>query len=155
MKLRALCVILCPFVALPLSSCTGLEPAIVGAALSGAKSGVTLFQGAEVWDFREAEYESVCDAIDRAAERLEVVRLNERRDDDKGRYWVYLRYLGDEKLEVEVTRVTEAVTSVEIDTRSKNQQGMATLFVEVMLDELGEGAADSRLRPVMPKMIGR
>ncbi len=65
------------------------------------------------------------------------------RDDEEGRYWVYFRYLGSRKLTVEVRRLTGAVRPVELDTRRKDHWGMATLFVEAMVQELVElGALD-------------
>ncbi len=111
---------------------------MVGAALSGAQTGVTLLSGAEVWAFEKRSFEEMADAVDRAGESLGLTRLNEKRTD--GRHWVYFRYLKHNKLVVEVVRTTDEVTSVQIDTRKKNQQGMATLFLEEvfrMLEDQG------------------
>ncbi|MEM1424759.1 MAG: hypothetical protein AAGH64_12255 [Planctomycetota bacterium] len=108
---------------------------MIGAAISGTQTGVTLLTGAEVWDFREAGYDETKRAVDRVGERFAFERLNETVDDDEGRYWVYFTYEGG-KLTVETRRRTDRVTSVEIETRTKNQQGMATLFVEALVEEL-------------------
>ena len=118
-----------------LAGCTGLEPALIGAAITGTQTGVTLLSGAEVGDFREVSYEDTKRAVDRVGVRFGLDRLNEVVDDEKGRYWVYFTYAGG-KLSVETRRRTAFVTSVEIDTRSKDQQGMATLFVEAVMEEL-------------------
>jgi hypothetical protein len=123
------------------SGCTGLEPALIGAAISGTQTGVTLLAGAEVLDFREVAYEDVCAAVDRVERRFDLVRVNAVDDPEEGRYWVYLRYDG-RKLTAEVRRLTGAVTSLEVDTRSKDQRGMATLFVEAVVEELDAMAAE-------------
>ncbi|GAB4549095.1 MAG: hypothetical protein Tsb0013_10130 [Phycisphaerales bacterium] len=117
------------------SGCTGLEPALIGAAISGTQTGVTLLAGAEVLDFREVAYEDVCAAVDRVERRFDLVRVNTVDDPEEGRYWVYFRYDG-RKLTAEVRRLTGVITSLEVDTRAKDQRGMATLFVEAVVEEL-------------------
>jgi hypothetical protein len=108
--------------------CTGLEPALVGAAISGAQSGVTLLSGAEVWSFEVADYDAVIRAVKQTEEELALRKLNEVVE--PGRYWVYYRFARTSKLVVEVRRQTETITSIEAEVGNKDQHGMASLFMK-------------------------
>jgi len=115
--------------ALPLAftGCTGLEPAVVGAAISGAQTGVTLLSGAEVWSFEIADFDEVVAAVKQTEVDLALRKLNEIEEPD--RYWVYYRFAESARLIVEVRRQTDTITSIEADVGSKDQHGMASLFL--------------------------
>lgn len=113
---------------LGLSGCTGVEPALIGAAISGAQSGVTLLSGAEVWAYEIADFDRVVQAMRETEEELGLRRLNEV--SEPGRYWVYYRFGRGSKLVVEVKSQTETVTSIEAEVAEKDQQGMASLFLK-------------------------
>ncbi|MCR9216377.1 MAG: hypothetical protein ACFHWZ_09135 [Phycisphaerales bacterium] len=121
-------------VAIGLGSCTGVEPALIGAAVNGAQTGVSLFSGAEVWIYEIAEFEPVVEAVEQTEKELALRKLNEVRED--GRYWVYYRFAKHAKLVVEVRRQTPTVTSIEVDVPDKDQQGMASLFLKRVLDRI-------------------
>jgi hypothetical protein len=112
---------------LALAGCTGLEPALVGAAVSGAQTGVTLLSGAEVWSFEIADYDTVVAAVKQTEQDLSLRKLNEVEEAD--RYWVYYRFARTSKLVIEVRRQTEAITSLEAEVGNKDQHGMASLFM--------------------------
>lgn len=120
--------------ALGLGSCTGVEPALIGAAVNGAQTGVSLFSGAEIWAYEIAEFERVLDAVEETERELGLRQLNEVREDD--RYWVYYRFAKHAKLVVEVRRQTPTVTSVEVDVADRDQQGMASLFLKRVLGRI-------------------
>lgn len=117
---------------LALSACTGLEPALVGAAISGAQTGVTLLDGAEVWTFEIADFDVVVDAVRQTEQLLALRKLNEVVETD--RYWVYYRFGRTSKLVVEVRRQTEVITSIEAEVGSKDQHGMASLFLRKVFE---------------------
>jgi len=119
---------------LALGSCTGVEPALIGAAVNGAQTGASLFSGAEVWIYEIAEFEPVVEAVEQTEKELALRKLNEVRED--GRYWVYYRFAKHAKLVVEVRRQTPTVTSIEVDVPDKDQQGMASLFLKRVLDRI-------------------
>jgi len=110
-----------------LVGCTGLEPALVGAAVSGAQTGVTLLSGAEVWSFEIADYDTVVAAVKQTEQDLGLRKLNEV--EETGRYWVYYRFARTSKLVIEVRRQTEVITSIEAEVGNKDQHGMASLFM--------------------------
>jgi len=130
---------LCLPLAIPLglSSCTGLEPAIAGAAISGAQTGVTLLSGAEVWSFEIAEFHDVVDAVVHVGDELALRKLNEVTED--GRYWVYYRFGRTSRLIVEVRRQTDVVTSIEAEVGNKDQHGMASLFLKLVFERVEAG----------------
>ncbi len=117
-----------------LTSCTGVEPALIGAAVNGAQTGVSLFSGAEIWAYEIADFERVLDAVEETERELGLRQLNEVREDD--RYWVYYRFAKHAKLVVEVRRQTPTVTSIEVDVADRDQQGMASLFLKRVLDRI-------------------
>lgn len=119
---------------LALCSCTGVEPALIGAAVNGAQTGVSLFSGAEVWIYEIAEFEPVVEAVEQTEKELALRKLNEVREDD--RYWVYYRFAKHAKLVVEVRRQTPTVTSVEVDVADRDQQGMASLFLKRVIERV-------------------
>ena len=125
-------------VPLGLAGCTGLEPALVGAAISGAQTGVTLFSGAEVWAYEIAEFDTVLSAIRRTEEELGLRKLNEV--SEPGRYWVYYRFGRSSKLVVEVRSQTDRVTSIEVKVAEQDQQGMASLFLKRVFQKVNEGS---------------
>jgi hypothetical protein len=115
-------------VPLGFGGCTGVEPALLGAAISGAQSGVTLLSGAEVWAYEIADFETVVKAIRETEVELGLRKLNEV--SEPGRYWVYYRFGRASKLVIEVKSQTEQVTSIEAEVAEKDQQGMASLFLK-------------------------
>jgi hypothetical protein len=119
---------------LGLTSCTGVEPALIGAAVSGAQTGVTLLSGAEVWTYEIADFDSVVNAIGHAETELGLRQLNEMVEED--RYWVYFRFARTARLIVEVRRQTPTVTSIEVEVADKDQQGMASLFLKRVIDRI-------------------
>ncbi|MFG0292809.1 MAG: hypothetical protein ACF8MJ_06595 [Phycisphaerales bacterium JB050] len=121
---------------LGLAGCTGLEPALVGAAISGAQSGVTLFSGAEVWAYEIAEFDAVLVAIRRTEEELGLRKLNEV--SEPGRYWVYYRFGRSSKLVVEMKSQTEQVVSIKAEVADKDQQGMASLFLKRLFQRVNQ-----------------
>ncbi|MFI4853685.1 MAG: hypothetical protein ACIAQF_01745 [Phycisphaerales bacterium JB065] len=123
-------------VPLGLAGCTGLEPALVGAAISGAQSGVTLFSGAEVWAYEIAEFDAVLVAIRRTEEELGLRKLNEV--SEPGRYWVYYRFGRSSKLVVEMKSQTEQVVSIKAEVADKDQQGMASLFLKRLFQRVNQ-----------------
>lgn len=110
-----------------LAGCTGVEPALVGAAISGAQTGVTLLSGAEVWSFEIAEFDEVVTAVKQTEQDLGLLKLNEVHE--PYRYWVYYRFAKSAKLVVEVRRQTPVITSIEAEVGNKDQHGMASLFL--------------------------
>lgn len=112
---------------LTLAGCTGLEPAIIGAAISGAQTGVTLLSGAETWSFEIADFDEVVAAVKQTEQDLALRKLNEIEEED--RYWVYYRFARSARLIIEVRRQTDTITSIEADVGNKDQQGMASLFL--------------------------
>ncbi len=110
-----------------LPGCTGFEPALVGAAVSGAQTGVTLLSGAEVWSFEIADFDEVVAAVKQTEEDLALRKLNEI--EEPGRYWVYYRFGRTARLVIEVRRQTDTITSIEAEVGNKDQHGMASLFM--------------------------
>jgi len=125
---------------LTMSGCTGLEPAALGAAVSGAQTGVTLLSDTEVWSYELAEFDDVVVAVQAAADTLSLRKLNER-DDQEDRYWVYYRFQDWRKVVVEVKRETPTVTSINVDVKSNHERGMAGMFLRQVFDELREADA--------------
>jgi hypothetical protein len=121
------------------TGCTGLEPAVLGAAVSGAQSGVTLLADHELWSYELASFEDVSAAVDTTALRLELERANERREED--RYWVFFRDDRGRKVVIQVRPRTASVTSIEIDVQSPADRGMASLFLRQVFFELREMGA--------------
>jgi hypothetical protein len=122
-------------VLLTLPACTGVEPAILGAAVSGASTGATILTKGRMNAFEYARFEEVAAASETAANDLGLRELN-RRDDQPDRRWYYYRYSDWQKLEVEITRQTPTVTKVETTVRSEEHRGMATLFLRHLYVEL-------------------
>jgi hypothetical protein len=121
-------------------ACTGLEPAAIGAAVSGAQSGVTLLSDTQVWSYELATFGDVVDVTHIAADTLSLRKLNER-DDQADRYWVYYRYGVWRKVVVEIIRETPTVTSIRVSVKSRNERGMATMFLRQVFQELKERGA--------------
>ncbi len=119
---------------LGLTSCTGVEPALIGAAVNGAQTGVSLFSGAEIWAYEIAEFDRVLNAIEETERELGLRQLNEVVEED--RYWVYFRFARTARLIVEVRRQTPTVTSIEVDVADRDQQGMASLFLKRVIDRI-------------------
>lgn len=121
-----------------LNGCTGVEPALIGAAVSGAQTGVTLLSGAEVWTYEIADFDAVVASIGQVESELALRQLNEVVEED--RYWVYFRFGYAAKLVVEVRRQTDTVTSIEVDVADKDQQGMASLFLKRVIERVESGS---------------
>ena len=121
-------------------SCTGFEPAAIGAAVSGAQSGVTLLSDAELWSFELAPFGDVVAATHVAAQKLSLRMLNEDAD-QTDRYWVYYRFGDWRKVTVEVVAATPTVTSIQIDVKSTGDRGMAGLFLRQVYAYLMETGA--------------
>lgn len=117
---------------------------MLGAAVSGAQTGVSLLSGAEIWIFEQQRFGPVRQAVDAAAEELKFRRINTVDESEKeGRYWVYFRFGDWSKLVVEVRQQTPEVTSVQVKVGDDDKHGMATLFLKRVLAQLGrEWAGD-------------
>lgn len=124
-------------VALP--ACTGLEPALIGAAATGAQTGVTLLAGGELRTFELARFEDVVAAAERSRASLGLDLAKEVRSDD--RVWFDFRYDDDRSLKVEILRRTDRVTSIEASVRKKKHRGMAALFLRDLYHELRDADA--------------
>lgn len=128
--------LLCCLLALAaLPGCTGLEPAMIGAAVSGAQTGVTLLSGGEMRSFELARFDDVVAGVERAAASLALEERKAIRDE--GRVWLDYRYNGH-SMKVEILRRTERVTSVFVTVRKKTHRGMAALFLRDLFHELRE-----------------
>jgi len=129
-----LAALLSPLLILP--GCTGLEPAVIGAAVSGVQTGVTLFSGSRLWSYEYAHFDDVVDATMTITDRLELPRTNEN-DESDDRYWSAHRYGQSRRLiEIEIRRETDVVTSIRIDVGHKSQRGMAALMLRQIFAEL-------------------
>lgn len=124
---------------LALPACTGLEPALIGAAVTGAQTGVTLLEGGEMRSFELARFEDVVAAAERAADSLGLERVGENRAED--RVWFNYRYDDDRRLRVEILRRTDRVTSIQASVRKKKHRGMAALYLRDLFHELREADA--------------
>ena len=132
---------------LPLTACTGLEPAVIGAAVSGASAGVAIFEGAEIYAYEEVAFEEAVAAVEDAAAMLALKELNRVEEGvepgaayAEQRVWIYHRFDGSEKLVVEVTRPTEAVTSIRVFCGDPHLRGFATLYLARVYEVLGRDA---------------
>jgi len=121
--------------------CTGLEPAILGAGVSAAQTGVTLIQGKELWSVELARYEDVVLATETAAQRLGLEAVSEKRSDR--RTWLYLGYKKSGRLQVTIRRQTERATSITIGVRGRDRRALAGLLMRAVFHELK--AADAYL----------
>lgn len=118
------------------AGCTGLEPAVIGAAVSGVQTGVTLFSGSQFWSYEYAHFDSVVEAAKVVAERLELEQVNENADRE-GRYWASYRYGPKNRLlEIEIFRQTDEVTSIRVYVGAQSQRGMAALLLRQVFVEL-------------------
>ena len=134
-----LCALLSPLLVFP--ACTGLEPAVIGAAVSGVQTGVTLFSGSRVWSYEYAHFDDVVDTTKSVTDHLELPRTNEN-DESEDRYWSAHRY-GDSRrlIEIEIRRETDVVTSIRIDVGHRSQRGMAALILRQIFAELRASGA--------------
>ena len=128
------------------ASCTGLEPAILGAAVSGAQAGITVLGAGRMNVFERASFEEVNAAALYAADQLDLTELNRRQDQERRR-WYYFRYADWEKLEVEIVYQTPSVTKIETVVRSKDHRGLAALYLRTVNDRLIETGAFSEDDP--------
>ena len=126
--------------ALPMNGCTGLEPAAIGAAVSGAQTGVTLLADAELWSYELAPFDDVVEAVHYAADKLSLRKLNEDAN-ETDRYWVYYRFSTWRKVTVEVVAETPTVTSIQVDVKSVDDRGMAALFLRQVFRYLRDNGA--------------
>lgn len=118
---------------LPLAGC-GLEAAILGASVSAAQSGVTLFERRKIRSFEFAMFDDVHLACRASAEAMSLKLLNERVDEDD--IWLYYRYQETGKIVVQIHRRTPTVTTVVVEVRSTTERGMGSLFLGQMYVEL-------------------
>jgi hypothetical protein len=123
------------------AGCTGLEPAVIGAAVSGVQTGVTLFAGSQFWSYEYADFTNVVEAARVVAERLELEQVNENAERE-GRYWAAYRYGPKNRLiEIEILRQTDVVTSIRVYVGAQSQRGMAALLLrQVFVDLRSRGA---------------
>jgi len=133
------CRLFCLTIALlTLPACTGLEPAMIGAAVSGAQTGVTLLAGGEMRSFELARFDDVVAGVERAAASLALEERKAIRDEQ--RVWFDYRYNG-RSMTVEILHRTKRVTSVFVSVRKKNHRGMAALLLRDLYHELREAGA--------------
>lgn len=119
-------------------ACTGLEPALIGAAASGAQTGVTLLEGGELRTFELARFDDVVAGAERAGASLGLELRAENRAPE--RVWLDYRYNG-QSMKVLILRRTDRVTSVEVSLRRKKHRGMAALFLRDLFHELRDAGA--------------
>ncbi len=116
--------------------CTGLEPALLGAAVSGTQTGITLLADADVYRFDKAPFDATVGALDRAAEELGLEAHTRYEYED--RVLRYYRFRDDLLLEVEVRRETEAVTSIKASVNKHRNRGIAQLYIQEIRGDLSE-----------------
>ncbi|MEM1331508.1 MAG: hypothetical protein AAGG07_13205 [Planctomycetota bacterium] len=114
----------------------GLEAAIIGASVSAAQTGVTLVEKRKIHAFELAMFDDVEVAARVAGERMSLRLLNEKSEDE--RVWLYYRFRDTGKVTIEIHRLSDTVTWLEIAVGSTEQRGMASLFLRQVIDELEE-----------------
>jgi len=134
-------------------ACTGLEPALIGPAVTGASQGAALFSDHEIVVFEHARFDDVVAAAELALSELGTTEIN-RRDDQTDRRWYFHRYGDNQKLVVEIIRETPVITRIGAEVKSKRQRGMAALFLRKMHVDLAESGSliddAGRLELAMP-----
>lgn len=131
------------------AGCTGLEPAAIGAGVNAIQTGVTYVSGRNLYSYQPAVYADVHLAALRAGDRLALELYSDRKVSKTG-YEVKYRFgeTGANRIVVTITESTDAVTRVVVNTKKTSTRGMATLFLQIMTDELETlGAYDLGLEP--------
>jgi len=139
---------------LVLTGCTGLEPAAIGAGFNAVQTGVTYVSGENAHSYQPAVYADVYLAALRAGDRLALELYTDRAVSRAGHQIKYnFGELGTDRIVVTITRSTDAVTKVVVNTKKKSTRGMSTLYLQMLTDELANmGAYDPGLEaPEIPR----
>jgi len=137
-----------------LAGCTGLEPAAIGAGFNAVQAGVTYVSGANAHSYQPAVYEDVYIAALRAGDRLALELYSDRPVSKSGNQIKFMfGEFGTHRIVVTITRSTDAVTKVVVNTKKKSTRGMSTLYLQMLTDELvSMGAYDPGLEtPAIPE----
>lgn len=138
LRLRPLA--LAPALIPALTSCTGIEPALLSAGFSVAQTGVSILDGQDTRSFELARFEDVLIAADRAAA---VLRLNQhaRRQLSPGHVLTTYQNRRGARWFVEIRAETDTVTQVRTEIRSSASRGLSALFLRQMYEELNRADA--------------
>ena len=137
-----------------LTGCTGLEPAAIGAGFNAVQTGVTYVSGQNAHSYQPAVYEDVYIAAIRAGDRLALELYSDRPVSKSGNQIKFMfGEFGTHRIVVTITRSTDAVTEVVVNTKKSSTRGMSTLYLQMLADELATmGAYDPGLEtPVIPE----
>lgn len=139
---------------LGLTSCTGIEPAIVGAGATAAESSASLFERGKVTAFEAVQFGDAVDAVRVTAERLDlrIVCDEPSEGDEAGRYHRFvLRDEEGESLVVSVERRTESITRIHADVGTFGPTPLVGLVMNRTIETLRRTGAYERVWPTQPR----
>lgn len=110
-----------------LTGCTGLEPAVLGAAASATSAGAAVFSKGRISAAAIANYERVQRGVGSAATDLSLELIYER----EGPIWSKYTLEDDlgKRLTIRVRRRTDTMTQVDIDVGRFGNEAIGRLFL--------------------------
>jgi len=109
------------------AGCTGLEPAVIGAAASATKAGAVVFSKGRISAAAIVDYERVQDAIGRASVDLSLELVYEREDEVWSKY--IMRDDLKKRITVRIRRRSATMTQVDIDVGRFGNEAIGRLFL--------------------------
>lgn len=119
---------------LALASCTGLEPAALGAGATVAQTGVTIMDRGKAKTIELAAFPLAVDATRRVMAKLCMTQTVE--DPSPGRLRMSFHDDRGQSVVVVVERRTDTVTLLQADVGALGEAGLASLVVKQILAEL-------------------
>lgn len=129
------------------SSCTGLEPAAIGAGASAAETSASFFAKGRVTSFEAVGIDDAIEAVRTsvATLRLKVIEDEAGEGDERGRrHRMVLRDERHETTVVVIERRTETVTMIHADVGTFGPTPLASLIVNMTIDKLRKSGAYER-----------
>ena len=124
------------FMLLPafLTGCTGLEPAVIGAAASATSAGAVVFSQGRISAAAIADYDRVREGVLRSADDLSLSPVYER----EGPIWSKYTLEDDlgKDITIRVRRRTSTMTQVDIDVGRFGNEAIGRLFLLRMTENV-------------------
>ncbi|MEM6391792.1 MAG: DUF3568 family protein [Planctomycetota bacterium] len=132
------------------AGCTGLEPAMLGAAASGAQTAVGIFQRGKL----EAVDASPIDELTRATQQtIDALGFEVYEEEiEPDRYFIEARDLQNDWIIVELSRQTDMLTAIRLNVGYFGSEPTASLVLAQILARQHPGMLTAPLRPGLPRV---